>query len=123
MTREIGTTLLRGLKKRCPQCGKGLLFEKWGDLREKCTECGCPLRAREPDIWFFMYVSVAIITGSFIILLFFILPMDQTVFRVGAAMMSIVVYLGTYTLRKSVAIAIDYLVDSRLNHPKFPTQS
>lgn len=34
------TVLGRGLRLRCPWCGRGRLFERWLRLRRYCTECG-----------------------------------------------------------------------------------
>lgn len=37
----------RVIEHRCPQCGRGALFERWAKLRERCDHCGLVYR-REP---------------------------------------------------------------------------
>jgi len=34
---------LRGIKERCPQCGKGDIFRKYLKVNDKCTKCEQPL--------------------------------------------------------------------------------
>jgi uncharacterized protein (DUF983 family) len=110
--------LLRGLKGRCPSCGKGKLFERWNVLYERCLECDCVLRGREDDTWFFMYISAAAITGIFIIGMFFILPANITTARFAVAAAAIAIFLLTTGPRKGVAIAIDFFVDSHSKYPR-----
>ncbi|HEX2040272.1 MAG TPA: DUF983 domain-containing protein [Acidimicrobiales bacterium] len=31
--------LTRGLRKRCPRCGGGRLFERWLTMKERCPTC------------------------------------------------------------------------------------
>jgi len=31
--------LFRGLVKRCPRCGRGLMFERVTRMRERCSAC------------------------------------------------------------------------------------
>ena len=35
-----GTIMWRGLKRRCPRCGKGAIFRGWFAMNERCPECG-----------------------------------------------------------------------------------
>jgi uncharacterized protein (DUF983 family) len=38
--RSAATGLMRGLKRRCPQCGEGALFEGYLKVRPVCEACG-----------------------------------------------------------------------------------
>ena len=38
--RNAGTGLMRGLKRRCPQCGEGALFDGYLKVRPTCEACG-----------------------------------------------------------------------------------
>ena len=42
--------LLRGLRKRCPRCGTGGLFQGWFQMRERCP--GCHYRFEREEGWF-----------------------------------------------------------------------
>lgn len=113
----------RGVRSRCPKCGRGKLFQKWNVLYARCLVCGCPLQAREDETWFFMYVSTAFITGLFIIGMFligmfFAFPLQGILSRVVLAVLSMGIFVGTTGPRKGVAIAIDYFIDAHSEFPK-----
>lgn len=38
--RPLSVTLARGLKLRCPRCGRGRLYESWWRMRDACIDCG-----------------------------------------------------------------------------------
>jgi uncharacterized protein (DUF983 family) len=109
------------LRIRCPRCGQGKIFFAWGELVEKCESCSLKIRAREPDTWFFMYMSTAAITGIFVLsMLSLPAPKNQNVaaFFIGAGALGI--FFLTTPLRKSFALAIEYFTDSRSEHPRYP---
>ncbi|MCB0417691.1 MAG: DUF983 domain-containing protein [Bdellovibrionaceae bacterium] len=115
-------TLLNGLKMTCPQCGKTPLFVRWGEVHKACAECKCELRAREGDCWFFMYITTAFITGLFILVMVLMTPANHDMGRAGLAAGALLTIVLTVPRRKGMAIAIDYLVDSRLENPRHPAQ-
>jgi len=117
-TRVNLTILWRGLRGRCPQCGRERIFHGWWTVRERCEACDLALRSREPDAWFAMYMSMAFITGLFIAGLLWVFPepankrLGQIVVTLAAA----VVFIGSEPTRKGVALALDYLIDLRCNN-------
>ena len=40
MERKLGTSLLYGLRGRCPKCGEGHLFRNFMKVAEACDHCG-----------------------------------------------------------------------------------
>lgn len=38
--RSLATALLRGLRLRCPVCGRGRLFRTWFHMHIDCSHCG-----------------------------------------------------------------------------------
>ncbi|MEZ4751197.1 MAG: DUF983 domain-containing protein [Bdellovibrionota bacterium] len=120
--KDITSTLINGLKMNCPQCGKTPLFVRWGEVHKACAECGCELRARESDCWFFMYMTTAFITGIFILVMVMITPANHNLWRAGFAVGALLTIVLTVPRRKGLAIAIDYLVDRQLENPKHPAQ-
>mgnify|MGYP001793401311 CR=1 FL=1 len=44
--RPVGGAILTGMKKRCPNCGKGHLFAGYTKVSSACTVCGQPLADR-----------------------------------------------------------------------------
>jgi uncharacterized protein (DUF983 family) len=109
----------RGFNRRCPVCGKGRIFSRWTALVRECPECGIPLASREGDIYFIYYVTIALITGFFLIAAILVLlnqpfyqrfkPLIWTVLLAGL-FGSI---MGTARRRKGVAVAIDCWLEGR----------
>ncbi|MEM1232503.1 MAG: DUF983 domain-containing protein [Pseudomonadota bacterium] len=57
--RPLKPALLRGFARRCPNCGKGRLFDGYLTVRHTCTECGQELhhhRADDGPPWLTMLV-------------------------------------------------------------------
>ncbi|HTL69979.1 MAG TPA: hypothetical protein VL404_01690 [Candidatus Eisenbacteria bacterium] len=100
----------RAWRKLCPACGGSSLFEG-GALRPACPSCGLLIRSREPDTWFFMYVSTAGITGIFVVLMLLVVPANRLLGRVAVGAAAIAAFFLTNPLRKSFAIALDYLAE------------
>ena len=109
----------RGFRQRCPVCGEGPLFSRWTALVKTCSGCGLPLAKREGDIYFLYYVTIALITGLFLIAAIFVLlnqpfyqrfkPLIWTVLLAGL-FGSI---MGTARRRKGMAVAIDCWIEGR----------
>lgn len=114
MRKEIQTALLRGLKKRCPQCGIGPLYQGWHLLHENCVHCDCELQDREGNCWAFMYFSTAFITGLFICIVLLTRPTNLILGQIVIVISALFLMAATLPYRKGIAIAIDYLVDSRV---------
>lgn len=101
--------LARGLKQQCPSCGKSSIFRNYYELHEKCPACSLELQAREPNTWFFMYVSTAAITGIFFVMMFFFRTSNPALARAVLIFFAILTFFYTMPLRKSLGIALDYL--------------
>lgn len=106
----------RGFRRRCPQCGRSKLFSGWWQLADSCPYCGLALASRESDTWAFMYLSTAFITGLFILSMLLILPKSLWVGRVIVAVAALGLFVLSAPVRKGLAIAIDYIVELRLNN-------
>jgi len=39
----LGTVLMRGLRRKCPNCGKGASFKSYLKVVDTCSECQTPL--------------------------------------------------------------------------------
>ena len=99
--------VLRGARRKCPKCGEGKIYERWNVIYENCLSCGWALRKREPDSWFFMYISTAFTTGIFIVLMLVFTPSNLWV---GRLLISIGWFFGillSIPNRKGIAFAIE----------------
>lgn len=50
MAITAGEAISRGLRKRCPNCGRGEVFSSFFRLNTRCSECGFVFE-REPGYW------------------------------------------------------------------------
>ncbi len=108
----------RAFTLRCPRCGKASIYEGWMVLVSKCPSCGTSISDREDDTWFFMYMTTAALTGVFILGMLFITPRNVPLARVLVAVFAMVLFFVSQPLRKSIAISLEYYVDSHSEFPK-----
>ena len=57
--RPLKPALLRGYRRRCPNCGKGRIFDGYLKVNDSCSECGQDLhhhRADDGPPWLTMLV-------------------------------------------------------------------
>lgn len=57
--RPLKSALLRGYRRRCPNCGKGRIFDGYLKVNDSCSECGQDLhhhRADDGPPWLTMLV-------------------------------------------------------------------
>lgn len=120
----IVTTVLRGLKRRCPRCGEGRLFRRFYTLEERCAVCGLDFHGTEGDSWAFMYLGTAGLTGFVLIVLLLLRPLlvdaspgVQTAGRIGILLFALLLIPGTLPWRKGLALALGFLID-RATSPK-----
>ena len=50
------STVWRGLRRRCPHCGRGPLFVHWITLHPHCRHCGLQFLRNQGDTWLFFVV-------------------------------------------------------------------
>ena len=50
MAITVGEAISRGLRKRCPNCGRGKVFDSFFKLKTRCQVCGFRFE-REPGYW------------------------------------------------------------------------
>jgi uncharacterized protein (DUF983 family) len=48
-SRHIWRALLRGFGGRCPQCGRGAMFDRFLKVRDECPQCGEALHHQRAD--------------------------------------------------------------------------
>lgn len=113
---DVVPTLVRGIKKRCPRCGRGRLFEHWYTLVDQCGTCGLEHLHADGNTWAFMYISTAALTGSIVLAMFLFVPPSLAHGRAIVFPVALLLICGSLPYRKGVAIAIEYLVERRWHH-------
>jgi uncharacterized protein (DUF983 family) len=69
--REIKTAMLRGLRQKCPACGKGPLFRKYLKVTDVCPVCSEELfhqRADDAPPYFTMVIVAHVVVGGILML-------------------------------------------------------
>ena len=104
----IRTALARGLRKRCPHCGRGRLFAGWSQV-ERCASCGLTFVRNPGDTWAFTIFGDRLPLGAMIVLVYFGVMQSHRV--LGITMMVGLAALGIATThnRWGAGIALHYL--------------
>lgn len=105
--------LSRALRRKCPHCGEGKLFRGFYTMHNACGACGMDFDQSEGDTWFFMYFTSGGVVGVCFLILFFWRPQPANLPWVSAIMIgsALVVLLASLPLRKSLGMAMDYLIE------------
>lgn len=98
----------RGLRRRCPACGRGRVFDGFLGTRERCAECGFDFRDPAGDTWAILYLSTGAITGIGIVALLAFTPKDPVLGRLVVALIVALVFGATIPMRRSFAIAVHF---------------
>jgi uncharacterized protein (DUF983 family) len=110
-TPQLRTVLGRGIRRRCPQCGKGRLFRGWVKLHDHCPACGLQYLQDQGDLWAYLVaVDRALFIFPLIILIYFRLyiPSSFWFYVLGAGLLA--GFICTLPHRNGVALGLDYLV-------------
>jgi uncharacterized protein (DUF983 family) len=110
----IVATLLRGLRMRCPHCGRGTLFARRLRLRERCDACACDYTAYGHDTWAFVYLSTAGLTGVVVVAMLVVRPLNLWLGRLGLVVVAAALIPLSLPPRKGLAIALNYLIETRM---------
>jgi uncharacterized protein (DUF983 family) len=104
----IGLALARGVRKRCPHCGRGELFAGWRHL-ERCTQCGLLYERNPGDTWAFTVIGDRLPIAAAIALLYFgVVRFHRTLGLVLMAALGVGLVL-TAPNRWGIGIALHYL--------------
>ena len=110
----IRVALVRGLRRRCPRCGVGPLFQRGIKVRERCPSCDLQYQRDRGDTWLFMIITdrIPLFFGIAALYLGFhpTTPAGLTAFFVAIA----APVIATIRERQGMALAVDYLVTQRM---------
>jgi len=105
----IGTALVRGVRKRCPHCGRGRLFASWGRHLDHCPACGLVYERNPGDTWAFTIVGDRIPVAVLIVLIYFGVFRAHHVLGVVLFAVCAALLIWTAPNRWGVGIALHYL--------------
>lgn len=104
----IATALARGLRKRCPHCGKGQLFSGWSFF-ERCSICGLVFAPNPGDTWAFTIIGDRVPIAAMIVLIYFGVVRSHPVLGLTLMVTLGVLAIWTTPNRWGLAIALHYL--------------
>jgi len=108
---RLRTVLWRGLRRRCPQCGRGLVFKGWIKMHDRCSACGLQYLPDQGDLWAYLVaIDRALFVFPLIVMIYFRLyvPDIRWFYTVAAGLL--VLFVGTLPHRNGMALGVDYLI-------------
>jgi uncharacterized protein (DUF983 family) len=111
----IGTALGRGIRKRCPHCGRGAIFSGWGEHNRSCAYCGLVFERNQGDTWLFTIIGDRIPIILLVAAIYFGIARSHPI--IGGLVFAVagVAIIWTAPNRWGIGIAIHYL--SRVYYP------
>jgi len=110
----IRTAIWRGLRNRCPHCGKGRLFSGWSDL-ERCSICGLVFARNPGDTWAFTIIGDRLPIAAIIVVIYFGVVRSYPALGLTLMAASVALLIWTTPSRWGAGIALHYL--SRVHWP------
>lgn len=117
MATGLRTAIVRGTRRRCPQCGRGALFRGWLTVRSPCLECGLEVVEDEGDPWLFVILLDRIFVLVLLGFVYFRLgpPNSWFIASVFAAVIGVFVYTTPH--RFGACLAFVYWLRERQQAP------
>jgi uncharacterized protein (DUF983 family) len=104
----IRLALGRGVRKRCPHCGEGPLFEGWQHL-ERCSSCGLVFERNPGDTWAFTVIGDRVPVAALIVLIYFGVVRSHPAAGLLALFLLGLLLVWTAPNRWGLGIALHYL--------------
>ena len=103
----------RGLRRRCPRCGEGPIFEGFINVRKQCTSCGFVFEERSGDTWGFWVLLDRVFLVIPVVLILLGFATSSLRLRLLLIGLLLIPLIATMPHRQGVAIALDYLFRRR----------
>jgi uncharacterized protein (DUF983 family) len=103
----------RGMRRRCPRCGEGLIFERFIEVRDRCTRCSFVFEERSGDTWGFWVLLDRLFLAIPIVLIMLGFATSSLRLRLLLIGLLLIPLIATMPHRQGVAIALDYLFRRR----------
>lgn len=108
---KLKTVLWRGLRRRCPHCGRGRIFQGWLKLRDHCEVCGLRLLSDQGDLWAYLVaVDRALFIFPLIVMIYFRLYNPNSIWYYVFCGVVVVGFLYTLPHRNGMSLGVDYLI-------------
>jgi len=107
----LRTVLVRGMHRRCPQCGQGKIFKGWLKLHDRCGVCGLQYLNNQGDLWAYLVaVDRALFIFPLIIMIYFRIYNPNSLWYYGFSIALLAGFLYTLPHRNGMSLGVDYLI-------------
>jgi uncharacterized protein (DUF983 family) len=114
------TSLARGFRACCPQCGAAGLFMRYARPRQECAHCGLVFRREQGALTGSMYLSAVVteILAAGLVIAIFLVTDWGTALSLGVSV-PIVLLFSLWWLPRSIGlwVAIEYVTDLHNGEP------
>jgi uncharacterized protein (DUF983 family) len=98
------------MRRRCPRCGQGAIFERFITVRDRCEVCGLEFEERAGDTWGFWVLLDRVFVAIPLVVLLFGFATASLRLRLALIAVLLVPLIATMPHRQGIAIALDYLL-------------
>lgn len=112
-TPTVRAAVWRGLRRRCPRCGRDRLYERWFSLRACCGSCALRFERDPGDTWGFWVLFDRIFVLVPIVVLYFGFAPSARWAQVLFFILLIGALVATMPHRQGIAVALDYLARTK----------
>lgn len=109
--------LWRGVRRRCPHCGQGPLFETWFGLHADCSVCHLEFERRPGDTWAFWLIGDRVFIAILLIVIVLGFRSSSVSHIFGLFGVVAVPLILTMPHRRGVCIGLDYLSRVYMGQP------
>lgn len=107
----LRTVLARGLRRRCPQCGQGRIFQGWLKVRDHCDVCGLKLLSDQGDLWAYLVaVDRALFIFPLIVMIYFRIYNPYSIWYYVLCGALLWAFIYTLPHRNGMSLGVDYLI-------------
>src|SRR5262245_51158947 len=101
----------RGIRRRCPHCGKGQLLYRWFKIRDHCDVCGMRYLENQGDLLGPLMLADRVVVLIPIVVVLYLLPHKAGAiwpWVVAGSLLAILIY--TFPHRIGMSVAFDYFM-------------
>ena len=114
---RIRSALWRGLRRRCPHCGRGAMFRTWFRLRTECSVCRLRFEQRPGDTWAFWIIGDRLFVAAVLVVVVLGFRSTSVAHALGLFLAASVPLIWTWPHRLGFCVGLDYLSRVYLGQP------
>jgi uncharacterized protein (DUF983 family) len=117
---RITTALSRGLRRRCPHCGKGRIFRTWAETMPSCPSCGLVYERNAGDTWAFTILGDRLPVAIAGVIVYFGLFRESAAAGIAGFVLLAAGVVWSAPNRWGIGIALHYLSRAYSQDPDDP---